>query len=122
MKRRDFLKSTAAVAGATAASRLTFAQNAAEPGPQPNILFILVDELRWPSVFPAGVKDAEDYFKTFMPNLYKYVYKNGVKFSNYHTAANACTPSRGVILTGLYSHQNWHHHNSQQSQSSPARS
>ena len=107
MKRRDFLKSTAAVAGATAASRLAFGQNAAQPGPQPNILFILVDELRWPSVFPAGIKDAEGYFRAFMPNLYKYVWKNGVKFSNYHTAANACTPSRGTIITGLYSHQNW---------------
>ncbi len=25
----------------------------------------------------------------------------------YHTAANACTPSRGVMITGLYSQQNW---------------
>src|SRR6516164_5402807 len=103
MKRRDFLKSTAAVAGATAASRLAFAQNAAEPGPQPNIIFILVDELRWPSVFPRGINNAEDYFRTFMPNLYQYVWKKGVKFGNYHTAANACTPARGTIITGLYS-------------------
>jgi uncharacterized sulfatase len=107
MKRRDFLKSTAAVAGATAASRLAFAQNATESGPQPNIIFILVDELRWPSVFPRGINNAEDYFRTFMPNLYKYIWKKGVKFGNYHTAANACTPARGTIITGLYSHQSW---------------
>ena len=30
-----------------------------------------------------------------------------MKFGNYHTAANACTPSRGVLITGLYSQQNW---------------
>ncbi|WP_446742442.1 sulfatase-like hydrolase/transferase [Silvibacterium acidisoli] len=106
MKRRDFIKSTAAVAGATVASRLGMAQTS-EPGPPPNIIFILVDELRWPSVFPAGVNGPEDYFKRFMPNLYRHMWKKGVKFYNYHTAANACTPARGIIFTGLYSHQTW---------------
>jgi arylsulfatase A-like enzyme len=107
MKRRDFLKTSAAVAGATVATRLGFSQNITESGTQPNILFILVDELRWPTVFPVGVNSAEEYFRRFMPNLYKYVWKGGVKFSNYHTAACACTPARGTILTGLYSHQSW---------------
>lgn len=32
-----------------------------------------IDELRWPTEFPAGINNSEDYFKTFMPNLYKYV-------------------------------------------------
>ena len=107
MKRRDFLKSTAAVAGASVASRLGFAKGTTESGPQPNILFILVDELRWPTVFPRSVNDAESYFKRFMPNLYKHIWRKGVKFSNYYTAACACTPSRGTIITGLYSHQSW---------------
>jgi len=107
MKRRDFLKSTGAVAGATVASRLGFAKGTTESGPQPNILFILVDELRWPSVFPVGVHSPEQYFKRFMPNLYKHIWKRGVKFSNYYTAACACTPARGTILSGLYSHQSW---------------
>src|ERR1700733_10849911 len=107
MKRRDFLKTTAAVAGASVATRLGFSQNITEPGAQPNVIFILVDELRWPSVFPVGINNAEQYFKAFMPNLYKYVWKGGVKFSNYHTAACACTPARGTIVTGLYSHQSW---------------
>ena len=36
----------------------------AVPGPQPNILFILVDELRFPKwVFPAGVTDADGLFQ-----------------------------------------------------------
>jgi|UPI00068ED8C4 arylsulfatase A-like enzyme len=107
MKRREFLKTTAAVAGASLASRLGIAQNAVEPGSQPNILFILVDELRWPSVFPAGVTNAEGFFKQFMPNLYKKVWKKGIKFSSYYTAADACTPARSTIISGLYTHQNW---------------
>jgi arylsulfatase A-like enzyme len=107
MKRRDFLKTGAAVAGASVATRLGFSQNIPEPGAKPNVIFILVDELRWPSMFPIGVNSAEDYFKRFMPNLYKYIWKRGVKFSNYHTAACACTPARGTIITGLYSHQSW---------------
>jgi arylsulfatase A-like enzyme len=78
-----------------------------ESGPQPNILFILVDELRWPSVFPVGINSPEEYFERFMPNLYRHVWKRGVKFSNYYTAACACTPARGTIMTGLYSHQSW---------------
>jgi arylsulfatase A-like enzyme len=107
MKRRDFLKSTAAVAGASVASRLGFAKGTTESGSQPNILFILVDELRWPSVFPVGINSPEQYFKRFMPRLYKHIWKGGVKFSNYYTAACACTPARGTIITGLYAHQSW---------------
>ena len=107
MKRRDFLKSTAAVAGATVASRLGFAQSTTEPGPKPNILFILVDELRWPTVFPIGVNSAEQYFRRFMPRVFEHIWEKGVKFSNYYTASNACTPARGTIITGLYSHQSW---------------
>ena len=105
MKRRDFLKSSAAVAGASMASRLGFAKRATESGSQPNILFILVDELRWPSVFPVGIHSPEQYFRRFMPNLYKHIWKRGVKFSNYYTAACACTPSRDTIITDLYAHQ-----------------
>ena len=106
MKRRDFLKSTAAVCGATAASRLGLGQDAAESGSKPNILFILVDELRYPTVFPDGIRDAGDFLSTYMPNLYS-LWKLGVKFGNYHTAANACTPARGTIISGLYSQQSW---------------
>ena len=108
MKRRDFLKSTGAVTGGMLAGLgTTKAQNSnAVPGPQPNILFILVDELRYPTVFPAGISDPGQFLAKFMPNLYK-LWQAGVKFGNYHTAANACTPARGTLITGLYSQQNW---------------
>ncbi|RZU40586.1 sulfatase-like hydrolase/transferase [Edaphobacter modestus] len=107
MKRRDFLKSTAALYGAGVASRLGLAENVVEPGPKPNILFILVDELRYPSVFPHGINDADGFFRRFMPNLYKNIWKKGVRFGNYHTSSNACTPARGTIISGLYSQQSW---------------
>jgi len=98
MKRRDFLKTTAAVAGASVATRLGFSKNITEPGAKPNILFILVDELRWPTVFPKGANNVESYFKKFMPNLYDNLWKKGVKFSNYNTAACACTPARAPLF------------------------
>src|SRR6185312_1992690 len=109
MKRRDFLKSTAAVTGGVFTGIRGNAaphDNGAVPGPQPNILFILVDELRYPTVFPGEIKTPGAFLKKYMPNVHK-LWKKGVKFGNYHTAANACTPSRGVLITGLYSHQNW---------------
>jgi arylsulfatase A-like enzyme len=110
MKRRDFLKTTAAVTGGSLLNELgvsrLVAQNSQVSGARPNILFLLVDELRFPSVFPTGIKDAGEFLAKFMPNLYC-LWKSGVKFANHHTAANACTPSRGVMITGLYSQQNW---------------
>jgi arylsulfatase A-like enzyme len=107
MKRRDFLKSTAAVtSGLLTGLHKAAAQSGPVPGPQPNILFILVDELRYPSVFPNQISDAGEFLRCFMPNLHK-LWKGGVKFGNYHTAANACTPARGTIISGLYSQQSW---------------
>ncbi|MBV8867271.1 MAG: sulfatase-like hydrolase/transferase [Acidobacteriaceae bacterium] len=110
MKRRDFLRSTAAITGGgLLAGYDSRGQNTAEtpvPGPKPNIMFILVDELRFPTVFPDGIQTPGEFLARFMPNVHK-LWRRGVKFGNYHTAANACTPARGVIITGLYSHQSW---------------
>ena len=72
-------------------------------GPPANILFILVDQLRFPTVFPAGVRDADQFFAKFMPNLHKRLWTQGVKFGQHFTAASACTPARGVLIAGLYS-------------------
>ena len=71
---------------------------------QPNIIFIIVDELRYPTTFPKGIKTADEFLAKFMPNVYS-LWRKGVKFSKYYTASSACTPSRGAIVTGLYSHQ-----------------
>ena len=76
-------------------------------GPQPNILIILVDQLRYPSVFPAGVDDAAGFLSWVMPNVYHKLWQRGVKFTHHFAAAVACTPARSTIITGLYSHQTW---------------
>lgn len=81
------------------------------PEPQsttpPNILFVLVDEMRYPVHFPAGIDSPDAYLARFMPNLYQHLWQGGVRFDNFRTAAGACTPSRGVLLTGMYSQQSW---------------
>jgi arylsulfatase A-like enzyme len=108
MKRRDFLKTTGAVTGGllTGLGTATASSLEAVDGPQPNILFFLVDELRYPTVFPDGITTPGEFLRKHMPNLHK-LWKAGVKFGNYHTAANACTPARGTLITGLYSQQSW---------------
>jgi arylsulfatase A-like enzyme len=65
----------------------------------PNILVILVDQLRTPVWMPAGVTPA-----TVMPNL-QALRAGAVNFERHYTAANDCSPSRGALVTGLYSHQ-----------------
>lgn len=73
---------------------------------KPNILFVLVDELRFPSVFPAGINTPAEFFARFMPNTYG-LWQRGVKFTSHYTAAVACTPARGTLVSGLYSQQTW---------------
>ena len=105
LSRRDLLKSSAALA-ATAAVSACGGGGSSSSTNKPNILFIMVDEMRYPQVFPTGVANASEYIKKFMPNLYR-LWDGGVKFANHNTAATACSPSRGVLVTGLYSHQTW---------------
>ena len=62
--------------------------------------------MRFPSAFPAGVDSPAEFLAKFMPNIYR-LWQGGVKFANHYTAACACTPSRGTLLTGYYSQQSW---------------
>ena len=66
---------------------------------QPNILTIIVDQLRTPAWMPPawGPEQA-------MPNLAA-LRQRSVSFERHYTAANDCSPSRSVLLTGLYTHQ-----------------
>ncbi|MDE3070149.1 MAG: sulfatase-like hydrolase/transferase [Acidobacteriota bacterium] len=65
----------------------------------PNILVVLVDQLRAPQWFQNEALAAG-----LMPNLAR-LRSGGVHFANHYTAANDCTPSRAVLVTGLYSQQ-----------------
>jgi arylsulfatase A-like enzyme len=105
MDRRDFLKKASA-SGMGLALSGTLARAKVPNAQAPNILFILVDELRFPTVFPTGVEDASQFLWKFMPNTHK-LWQKGVKFGKHFTAGSACTPSRGILMTGLYTQQTW---------------
>jgi arylsulfatase A-like enzyme len=67
---------------------------------KPNILVILVDQLRFPQWFgpiPAGGV-------SLPPNLAR-LRHGAVSFARHYTASNDCTPARSTLLTGLYTHQ-----------------
>lgn len=74
---------------------------------RPNIIFIVVDELRYPVHFPEGVTSVEEFVARFMPNTYRLLWSKGVTLDHYFTAASDCTPARGTIVTGLYSQQTY---------------
>jgi uncharacterized sulfatase len=69
-------------------------------------VFILVDEMRFPSVFPTGVNSPEGFLRKFMPNVFE-LWRHGVRFQRYYSAGNACSPARATLATGLYPHQEW---------------
>jgi|GEM_PF-212440 len=65
----------------------------------PNILVIMVDQLRTPQWFSATPEAL-----AAMPNLAR-LRKGAVSFESHYTAANDCTPARAALLTGLHTHQ-----------------
>ncbi len=68
-------------------------------GRGPNILVILVDQLRAPQWFTAGPA-----MERLLPNISR-LRREGVSFERHYTASNDCTPARSALLTGLYTHQ-----------------
>jgi arylsulfatase A-like enzyme len=65
----------------------------------PNILVILVDQLRYPQWFSA-----KPFSMELPPNMQR-IGRGGVSFARHYAASNDCTPSRAALLTGLYTHQ-----------------
>jgi hypothetical protein len=65
----------------------------------PNILVILVDQLRTPQWFTAAPMVSK-----MLPNISR-LRREGVSFERHYTASNDCTPARSALLTGLYTHQ-----------------
>jgi arylsulfatase/uncharacterized sulfatase len=62
---------------------------------QPNIVFILADDLGYTDIAPYGSEVST-------PSL-SALAEQGLSFTNYHTAAN-CAPARAMLLTGVDSH------------------
>ncbi len=68
-------------------------------GNKPNILVILVDQLRFPQWFSATP------FGLALPQNLARLRHGAVSFARHYTASNDCTPARSTLLTGLYTHQ-----------------
>ncbi|MEO6754161.1 MAG: arylsulfatase [Chthoniobacteraceae bacterium] len=69
---------------------------AAADAPKPNIIFVLFDDLGYgqPGCYRAGTE-----FKT--PNIDRLA-KEGMRFTDAHSAASVCTPTRYGVITGRY--------------------
>ncbi|MEI7728202.1 MAG: arylsulfatase [Verrucomicrobiota bacterium] len=63
---------------------------------QPNIVFILADDIGYADISCCGAQHAKT------PAIDKLA-SQGVKFSNAHAPASTCTPTRRAFLTGTYS-------------------
>lgn len=61
---------------------------------RPNIVFVLIDDLRW---------DEVDYPFVKIPNIQR-IAREGVRFQNAFVTTPLCSPSRASFLTGQYAH------------------
>jgi arylsulfatase A-like enzyme len=75
---------------------LAYGANAA---PRPNVVFILVDDLRWDELGCTGHPFAST------PNVDRLA-REGANFRNAFASTPLCSPSRAAFLTGAYSHTN----------------
>lgn len=76
----------------------TFGQRSPTIGTsRPNIVFILVDDLRWDELGCAG----HPFIKT--PNIDR-IAREGAMFRNAFATTPLCSPSRASFLTGQYAH------------------
>ena len=82
-----------------AAALAAQARGAQPEPPRPNIVFILVDDLRWDELGCTG----HPFAKT--PNIDR-IAKEGATFTNAFMTTPLCSPSRASFLTGQYAHTN----------------
>ena len=71
----------------------------ADKGKRPNIIVVLVDDMRWDEFGKAG----HNFLKT--PNIDR-IAKEGACFINAFATTPLCSPSRASFLTGQYAHTN----------------
>src|SRR3982751_1340335 len=71
----------------------------AQAADRPNIVFVLVDDLRWDAFGCMG----HPWVKT--PNVDR-LPKKGALFKNSFVSIPLCSPARAAFLTGRYSHAN----------------
>src|SRR5213083_1945914 len=92
LSRREFLVASAAITASTASDA-----SAQQPvsSANPNILFILADDLGYGDLSCYG---RPDYRTPVLDGLAK----QGIKFMSAYAAAPVCTPTRCAYITGRY--------------------
>ncbi|MER2078589.1 sulfatase-like hydrolase/transferase [Psychrobacillus psychrotolerans] len=66
---------------------------------RPNLLFIIVDEERFPTVYET---EAIKEWRVKNLKTQELLRKNGMTFSNHYIGSTACSPSRATLFTGQY--------------------
>ncbi|MGG4493138.1 sulfatase-like hydrolase/transferase [Brevibacillus reuszeri] len=66
---------------------------------RPNILFIMVDEERYPPVYEEPEITA---WRQETLHAHSFLRKHGLEFTNHYVGATACSPSRATLFTGQY--------------------
>ena len=104
INRRDALK--AGLLGAAAAAGIASqdahparAQSPKANGSRPNILLLLVDEQRYPTVYES--EQLRSFRETYLP-AQNGLAARGITFERHYIASVACVPSRTSIYTGHY--------------------
>lgn len=91
--RRDFLSTTAAVAGSAVLGHSLFAQGAGAK--RPNIILCMTDDQGWGDTGYNG----HPVLRT--PHLDQMA-KDGIRFDRFYSGAPVCSPTRGSALTGRH--------------------
>ncbi len=94
MKRREFLKSISAAAGASFLNNIKELRSQT-PGQKPNIVFLLADQWRAQATGYSGNEDV------LTPNLDKLA-KESVNFTHAVSCCPVCTPYRASLITGQF--------------------
>jgi N-acetylglucosamine-6-sulfatase len=95
MDRRASIKLMAGAAAAAALGRARLARAAARSDTRPNIVLIIIDDMRWDE-FGAG---GHPYLET--PNIDRLA-REGASFTQVIHATPLCSPNRACLLTGQY--------------------
>ena len=99
-RRQYFLKVLSAGLCSLALTSSLLAQQMAPPKKRPNVLMIVADDMNWdtPGCFGGAAPD-------ITPNIDRLA-AEGIRFMHAYVNVSICTPSRSVILTGLYPSNN----------------
>ncbi|MFO7776505.1 MAG: arylsulfatase [Candidatus Hydrogenedentota bacterium] len=91
--RRDFLKTVGAGMAALPLARLGRA--GAAPDKQPNIIFIMADDMGYGDLGVYGQEHIQ------MPNVDQMA-REGIRYTDVYAGAPVCAPSRSVLMTGQH--------------------